>query len=289
MDRYDIAIIGTGPAGLSAAITAKARNKSVLLIGPAQSSEKVQKAHEIQNYLGLPAISGEGMAEAFQEHLGKMDIHVTDTRVSAVYNMGEYFGIQAADQIFEAETIILAIGVITGKTLEGEKEYLGRGVSYCATCDAMLYRGKKVAVVGYSPREEAEAEFLAEVVEEVSYFPMYRQEPELSEKIKVYREVPKTVFGTQFVEGIRTNKGDHQVDGVFILRESIAPEQLLQGLELDGIHIAVNLQMETNIPGCFACGDIAGKPYQYIKSAGQGNVAVLSAVSYLDAKKKAEK
>ena len=172
MERYDIAIIGTGPAGLSAAITATVRNKKVLLLGPANLSEKVQKAHLIQNYLGLPEISGEGLVKSYQKHLEAMNISVTDARVNAIYNMGSYFGIQASGEIYEADTVILATGVVTGKMLEGEKEFLGRGVSYCATCDAMLYRGKKVAVIGYSKSEEAEAEFLAEVVDKVYYFPM---------------------------------------------------------------------------------------------------------------------
>ena len=75
-------------------------------------------------------------------------------------------------------------------------------LSYCATCDAMLYRGKKVAVIGYSKREEAEAEFLAEVVDKVYYFPMYKNEPQLSENIEIVREVPKKIFGTDLVEGL---------------------------------------------------------------------------------------
>ena len=93
-----------------------------------------------------------------------------------------------------------------GKMLKGEKEFLGRGVSYCATCDEMLYRGKKVAVIGYSKREEAEAEFLAEVVDQVYYFSMYNGEVSVSEKIEVVREVPKSVFGKDLVEGLRTDK-----------------------------------------------------------------------------------
>ncbi len=289
MERYDIAIIGTGPAGLSAAITATIRNKKVLLLGSANLSEKVQKAHLIQNYPGLPEISGEGLAEAYQKHLEALEISITDARVNAVYNMGDYFGIQASSEMYEADTIILASGVVMCKMLEGEKDYLGRGVSYCATCDAMLYRGKQVAVIGYSKREEAEAKFLAEVVDKVYYFPMYKDEPQLDGKIEVVREVPKKVFGADLVEGLQTNKDEWNVDGIFILRESISPEQLLAGVQMDGPHVKVNLKMETSIAGCFACGDIAGTPYQYIKSAGQGNVAALSAVEYLGKRKEANR
>ena len=287
MERYDIAIIGTGPAGLSAAITAKIRNKKILLIGNPNFSDKVQKAHQIQNYLGLTAISGKDLAKAFENHINSMDITITDGKVNAVYPMGSYFGLQVSQDIYEAETVIVATGIVTGKAFKGENELLGRGVSYCATCDAPLYRNKTVAVVGYSPKEELEAEFLAEVCEKVLYIPMYKEETKLSDKVTIIDEKPTAVIGENKVKSLQTEKNNYEVDGIFILRDSIPPSQLVSGLEIKDNHIVVNSQMETNIKGCFACGDIVGKPYQYIKAAGQGNIAGLSAVAYLDAKRKA--
>lgn len=287
MERYDIAIIGTGPAGLSAAITAKIRNKKILLIGNPNSSDKVQKAHQIQNYLGLPAISGKDLAKAFENHINSMDITITEGKVNAVYPMGSYFGLQVSQDIYEAETVIVATGIVTGKAFKGENELLGRGVSYCATCDAPLYRNKTVAVIGYSPKEESEAEFLAEVCEKVLYIPMYKEETKLSDKVTIINEKPTAVIGENKVKSLQTEKNNYEVDGIFILRDSIPPSQLVSGLEIKDNHIVVNLQMETNIKGCFACGDIVGRPYQYIKAAGQGNIAGLSAVAYLDAKRKA--
>jgi thioredoxin reductase (NADPH) len=287
MERYDIAIIGTGPAGLSAAITAKIRNKKILLIGNPNFSDKVQKAHQIQNYLGLPAISGKDLAKAFENHINSMDITITDGKVNAVYPMGSYFGLQVSQDIYEAETVIVATGIVTGKAFKGENELLGRGVSYCATCDAPLYRNKTVAVVGYSPKEELEAEFLAEVCEKVLYIPMYKEETKLSDKVTIIDEKPTAVIGENKVKSLQTEKNHYEVDGIFILRDSIPPSQLVSGLEIKDNHIVVNSQMETNIKGCFACGDIVGRPYQYIKAAGQGNIAGLSAVAYLDAKRKA--
>ena len=287
MERYDIAIIGTGPAGLSAAITTKIRNKKILLIGNPNFSDKVQKAHQIQNYLGLPAISGKDLAKAFENHINSMDITITDGKVNAVYPMGSYFGLQVSQDIYEAETVIVATGIVTGKAFKGENELLGRGVSYCATCDAPLYRNKTVAVVGYSPKEELEAEFLAEVCEKVLYIPMYKEETKLSDKVTIIDEKPTAVIGENKVKSLQTEKNNYEVDGIFILRDSIPPSQLVSGLEIKDNHIVVNSQMETNIKGCFACGDIVGRPYQYIKAAGQGNIAGLSAVAYLDAKRKA--
>ncbi len=287
MERYDIAIIGTGPAGLSAAITAKIRNKKILLIGNPNFSDKVQKAHQIQNYLGLPAISGKDLAKAFENHINSMDITITEGKVNAVYPMGSYFGLQVSQDIYEAETVIVATGIVTGKAFKGENELLGRGVSYCATCDAPLYRNKTVAVIGYSPKEESEAEFLAEVCEKVLYIPIYKEETKLSDKVTIINEKPTAVIGENKVKSLQTEKNNYEVDGIFILRDSIPPSQLVSGLEIKDNHIVVNLQMETNIKGCFACGDIVGRPYQYIKAAGQGNIAGLSAVAYLDAKRKA--
>lgn len=288
MERYDIVIIGTGPAGLSAAITAKVRNKKILLVGSKDLSPKVEKAHTIQNYLGLPSVRGEKMAEAFQKHLDDMGIEITEKKINTVYAMGDYFGIQTGNEMFEADSVILATGVTMDKPLPGENEFLGRGVSYCATCDAALYRGRTVAVIGYGPKEEAEADFLAEVVGKVYYIPMYKEPYHLAENIEVVKEKPLEIVGVASdalfgdkVGALSTDGGEYAVDCVFVLRESILPEHLVPGLELEDNHVKVDLQMKTNIPGCFACGDIAGKPYQYIKAAGQGNVAALSAVEYL--------
>ncbi|MDO5328038.1 MAG: NAD(P)/FAD-dependent oxidoreductase [Clostridia bacterium] len=288
MSRFDIAIIGTGPAGLSAAITATIRNKKVLLLGSRDLTLKLQKAHEIQNYLGFPAVSGADLAAAFQRHIDQMGIEITEKRINAVYAMGDYFALQSGDEMLEASAVILATGVVQGKPLPGEEALLGHGVSYCATCDAPLYRGKRAAVIGYSPKEEAEAAFLAEVCSEVLYFPVYKEETSLPESVRVIREKVTGIENTAEGRVVKTAENGYTVDGVFVLREAVAPGQLVPGLEVDGSHVAVNRKMEASIPGIFACGDIAGAPYQYIKAAGEGNVAALSAVSYLDQLKRAQ-
>lgn len=287
MDRYDIAIIGTGPGGLEAAITAKIRNKNILLIGNKNLSLKVEKAHTIKNYLGIPDAAGEDLTASFKKHLEDMEIEITEDKISSVYAMGDYFALQGADVMYEAETVILATGVVLGKPYPGENEYLGKGVSYCATCDAPLYLGKTAAVLGFSPKEEAEAAFLGEVCEKVYYFPQYKEPVELSkDNIEICMDKPKEIKGEMTVNTLITDSGEVSVDGVFILRESVAPSQLVPGLLTEDNHVKVNRKLETSIPGCFACGDITGTPYQYIKAAGEGNVAALSAVAYLDEKKR---
>ena len=284
MERYDIAIIGTGPAGVSAALTAKNRNKTILLLGSRQMSEKVAKAHEIRNYPGLPFVKGEELAEAFRNQLDRMEIPITEQRIGAVYAMGDYFALQAGEEMLEAKTVILATGVVSAKPLPGEEALLGRGVSYCATCDAPLYRGRAAAVIGYSPREESEAAFLSEVCSRVIYFPMYPGEPDLPDRVEVIREKPVEIRKAEGGLIVQTAEGEYSADGVFVLREAVAPAQLVPGLETDGAHVKVNRKMETNLPGVFACGDLTGTPYQYVKAAGEGNVAAISAAAYLDRK-----
>ncbi len=286
-ERYDIAIVGTGPAGLSAAITAKLRNKSVLLLGSRELSPKVQKAHAIQNYLGLPNVAGDALGEAFRRHLDAVGVAITEDRITAAYPMGDYYALQGAEAIYEATALILATGMVPGKLLPGESALLGRGVSYCATCDAPLYRGKRVAVIGYSAGEEREAAFLAELAAHVAYFPMYADAPALPDTVEIISDRPTEIAEADGQRQVVTANGTHAVDGVFILRDSISPGQLVPGLATDGNHVAVDRGMATNLPGCFACGDVTGLPYQYSKSAGEGNVAALSAVAYLDRLKRA--
>ena len=288
-ERVDIAIIGTGPAGVSAALTAVNRNKSILLLGSRQMSEKVAKAHEIRNYPGLPAVKGEELAEAFRNHLDAMGITITEKRVGTVYAMGDYFALQIGEEMAEAEAVILATGVVQANPLPGEKELLGRGVSYCATCDAPLYRGKTAAVIGYSPREEAEAAFLSEVCEKVTYFPVYREETALPDSVQVIREKVTGIAQEGGKRTVRTESGTYEADGVFVLREAVAPDTLVPGLEADGAHVRVNRKMETSLPGVFACGDLTGTPYQYVKAAGEGNVAAISAAAYIDTKRRNRK
>lgn len=286
MERYDIAIIGTGPAGLEAAITAKIRNKKILLFGSRNLSLKVEKAHTIQNYLGLPNVSGEDLKAAYEAHLKALAIEITEDKINAIYAMGKYFALQGNGTNYEAQTVILATGVSTAKPYPGEEEFLGRGVSYCATCDAPLYKGKTAAIVGFSPKEEPEADFMAEMADKVYYIPMYADDVKVAENVEVLHEKPISVEGTLRVQELVTDQGSHAVDGVFFLRDSVSPKQLVPGLKIENNHIPVDRQMRTNLSGCFACGDVTGPPYQYIKSAGEGNVAALSAVTYLAEQKR---
>ena len=289
--RYDIAIIGTGPAGISAAITAKLRNKNIILFGNKDLSDKINKAHSIKNYTGLPNVTGEELATALKNHLNDLDIEITEKRVNAVYSMGEYFALQVGKEMIESKSLIIAPGVTASKTLENEDEFLGRGVSYCATCDAHFCKGKDVAVIAYTKEAEEDALFLSEVCSSIKYFPLYDISNEIFDKygnIQIIKDKPIGFAGNMKAEKIICENSSYDAFSTFVVRNNISADKLVPGLKTDGTHIIVDLQMETNIKGLFACGDIAGKPYQYIKSAGQGNIAALSAVAYLANKSKGE-
>lgn len=283
IQRYDIAIIGTGPAGISAAITSKVRNKNILLIGSRDLSLKVGKAHSILNYPGLPNVSGENLKQALLEHLKALEIDITDDKVNTVYAMGKYFAIQGHAGNYEADSVIVAAGLSVEKPYIGEIENLGRGVSYCATCDAALYRGKTAIVIAGSQKEEKEAEFLAEVADKVYYLSMYKEEVKIDKKnVEIIGEIkPKEIKRENGTMVLMAEEKDIVADGIFILREQVAPSQLVPGLKVENNTIVVDRKMQTNLKGMFACGDITGAPYQYIKAAGEGNVAALSAVNYL--------
>ena len=281
-ERYDIAIIGSGPAGLSAALNAKIRKKKFVIFGNKELTPKLSKAHEINNYLGFYKKSGKEMQEEFNNHLKEMDINITEEKINNVYAMGDYFALMVNEKIYEATTVILATGVQYGKLFDGEERLLGKGVGYCATCDAPLYKGKVVTIIAYNKHEEAEANFIATIASKVYYIPMYKEDVEVDSSIEIISDVPVEIIGEDKVSSLKLKNSEIDTDGIFILRDSISPGQLVPGLNIVENHIEVDRLMKTNINGCFAAGDIVGKPYQYIKAAGEGNIAALSAVSYID-------
>lgn len=280
--RYDIAIVGSGPAGLSAAINAKIRNKNIILFGNAELSEKLVKAPQIKNYLGLPDITGLQLKDKFEKHIKSMNINITLERINEIYAMGEYFGLMVNKKMYEAKTIVLATGIEYTKPLRGEEKFLGRGVGYCATCDAPLYKGKIVTIIGYNKEAEKEANYVNELVKKVYYVPMYRDKLKLDGDIEVVRGKELEIYGKEKVEKVLLKDREIITDGVFVLKDSISPAQLVPGIAMQDNHVKIDVNMNTNIPGCFAAGDCAGKPYQYMKAVGQGQIAALNAVSYLD-------
>ena len=282
MERYDLAIVGSGPAGLSAALNAKIRNKKFIIFGNKELSHKLSKAPKINNYLGFYGVTGAQIKDKFAEHIDHMGIEITEERINNIYAMGDYFTLMVNDKMYEATAVILATGMEYTKPIKGEIELLGKGVGYCATCDAPLYRGKTVSIIGYNKEAEEEANYVSELAGKVYYVPMYKGEYEIRENIEIVDKKPLEIIGENKVSSLKLDGLDLETDGVFVLKDSISPGQLVPGLEIVDGHINVDREMKCNIPGCFAAGDCVGKPYQYIKSAGEGNIAALSAVRYID-------
>lgn len=284
-ERYDIAIVGSGPAGLSAALNAKIRNKKFIIFGNSNLTNKLVKAPKVNNYLGFFGKTGEDIKNEFEAHLKSMDIKITEERINSIYAMGDYFALMVNEKTYEATSVILATGMEYSKPLKGEEEYLGKGVGYCATCDAPLYKGKTVTIIGYNKEAEEEANFVSELAGLVYYIPMYKGPFDLRTNIELVEDKPEEIKGEMKVNKIVLKNRELETDGVFVLKDSISPGQLVPGLKITDSHIEVDRLMKTNIKGCFAAGDCVGKPYQYIKSAGEGNVAALSAAQYLDQRK----
>jgi thioredoxin reductase (NADPH) len=262
---YDIIIIGSGPAGLSAAITARMREKSVAIISNSSSSSGLAKAAEVGNYPGLPGLSGAELLGKMLMHAEGMGAELMKGRVTTILPMGKEISVGYGSDILTGKSLIIATGIVQTSVFPGEAELLGRGVSYCATCDGMLYRGKKVVVVCLAPDAEEEANFLASIGCDVT-------------KVKTKNI---KVNGEEHVTSITADGEEISCDGVFILRQTIAPASLIPGLETNKGHIKVDRSMKTNQPGVFAAGDCTGTPYQVAKAVGEGQVAVLSAVEYL--------
>ncbi|MGH4140458.1 NAD(P)/FAD-dependent oxidoreductase [Clostridium sp.] len=281
-ERYDIAIIGTGPAGLEAAINSKIRNKNIIIFGSSNLSPKLVKAPKVNNFLGFYNVTGKELKNQFAAHISAMGIGIVNEKINNVYAMGDYFALMVNDKIYEAKSIVLATGIEYSKPIKGEEKFLGKGVGYCATCDAPLYKGKIVVIVGYNKESEEEANYVSELSSKTYYIPMYKGEYKLNPNVEIISRKPMEIVGGDRVTKIILDVGEIITDGIFMLRDSLSPSQLVPGLQIEEGHIKVDRNMKTNIEGCYAAGDCTGKPYQYMKAAGEGLVAALSAVNYLD-------
>lgn len=283
---YDIAIIGAGPAGLSAALNSKIRNKSVILFG--KDSEKLVKSKKISNYLGLEDMKGSDLNEAFKNSLKNYEIERDQRKVKSIYAMGEYFAIEIENdsEMIEAKSVIMATGIELKKDLINEDKFFAKGVNYCATCDAALYRGKKVLVIGINDESVSEANFTSEIVGELVFVNMTGKDVSLNPNIEIIEgEIPVGFDGSDRAEKLIFKSGrEIAADGFFIIKDSSKAERLVPGIKMEDNHILTNKDMSTSIKGLFAAGDITGKPYQIMKAVGEGQVAALNVCGFLDGK-----
>lgn len=266
LDLYDILIIGGGAAAASAVLTAKNRGKTVAVIANPMETSSLYRAERITNYPGLPPMSGKELTELFRRQIEENATDVIEGRALNVMPMEDFFGVAVGNDYYQGRTLIIAAGITRENLYPGEAEYLGRGVSYCATCDGMLYRGKTVAVIGGGREARADADFLEEIGCTVLRF----------EQNGRYE-----ISGGMKADTVTFKGESHPVDGVFIIKDTVSVTRLVPGLEYRDGGIVTGRSMATSVPGVFAAGDCTGKPYQLAKAAGEGNIAALSACEYM--------
>ena len=277
---YDIIILGSGPAGLAAAVAARGRNKSVLVAGNPWQDSPLARAERVDNYPGLPGRTGLALLEEFYRHASGLGADFVVGKVLALLAWNG-FSLTVGSQVHQGRALILAPGVVRAAKYPGEAEYLGRGVSYCATCDGMLYRNRPVTVVGLAPDAPQEANYLHSLGCQVVYVAP-RQPQGLNEAIPYVKAGRLAVRGKRTVTGLEADGALLPCAGVFILRRAVAPTDLLPALETKEGVIKVDRRMAASVPGVFAAGDCTGGPLQVSKAVGEGHVAALSACEYLD-------
>jgi thioredoxin reductase (NADPH) len=280
----DIAIIGGGPAGLSAAINVIARGKSTRVFST--KNNYLERAARIDNYLGMEAVNGAAMMESFRQHAKSLGASLETGKIITILPVSDYFMLNFNGTIVQAKTVILAIGAAKQKPLPGEEQFLGQGVSYCATCDGMMYRGKKAVVYGLADEAALEANHLQQIGVNVTFIAAKQRPVDLAGAVQFISGAITAIEGETIVQAVQVNATSIETDVVFILRNVIVPTALCKGLSLQDGFLVVNRDMETNIPGIFACGDCNGKPLQIAKAVGEGLIAAQQASKYIDDQKK---
>ena len=279
----DIVIIGAGPAGLSAAINAITRGKTIRIFS--NNENYLSKAERVDNHLGFYDISGKDMMNQFIEHAKNMNVKIENGKIVNILPFDDYFLININGDIIESKKVILAIGIAKVKEIAGESKFLGAGVSYCATCDGMLYRNKTAAVWDLSHDALKEANYLKDIGVNTIFISNKKHADELNTDINYIQGTIREIKGKNKVESILIDDREIKTDAVFILREAVAPTALIDGLEIKDGFIVINRNMETNINGLYAAGDCTGKPLQISKAVSEGLIAAQHAAKEIDNKK----
>lgn len=296
---YDIVIIGAGPAGMTAAIYARRANKTVLIIEAKTYGGQIVNALDIENYPTAEHISGFDFATKMYEQVKKMDAEVVFTTAKKINNLGVVKEIVTDDGTYTAKTVIIATGLENRPLGLGEEKMIGRGISYCATCDGAFYKGKTVAVVGGGNTALSDVLVLADLAEKVYLIHRrteFRGEAKLVEQVKnranvelvLDSEVEK-LEGEKRLEAVEVkNKNDEVrrilVDGLFVaVGQMPKNENFADVIEVDEAgYILADESCETNVAGIFVAGDNRKKEVrQLVTATSDGAVAALKAVQYL--------
>lgn len=278
----DIAIIGKGPAGWSCAMTARMRGLSAMVIAPLNDTGLLRTAQRIDNYPGMPEISGTEMLDRFRSQALSLGAEERMGLVRQIMPMDDHFMLLVENDVVEAKTVVLAMGAARPVLLPGEEEQIGQGVSYCATCDGMFYRGKRIAVVSGALQGVEETRFLAGLAAQTDYYKLKQHDTSgLPGNVSIKEEKPKGIGRDEAGVTLTTDHATHCYDGIFVFRAAMPLNMLLADLRTEGSYIPVDRSMRTNVPGVFAAGDCTGKPLQVPKAVGEGNIAAIAAAEYI--------
>ncbi len=281
MSQCDMLIIGSGPAAWSCALTARQRNLSVIVAAADSASGWLQKAEQIDNYPGLPKVSGKEMLRIFRQQALDAGAEILPTLARQVMPAGDLYMTLCGNDIVESRGVVLAMGAARPRLLPGEEEQLGSGVSWCGTCAGMFFRGKEVAVLSAWHGGVEEGEFLSGLCASVDYYTLTRHEVPENPPFRMMPGTPNALRRENGRILLTTTQGETAYDGVFIFRPAVSPSSLLPGLNISGAFIEVDRRMATNLPRVYACGDCTGQPLQIAKAVGEGNIAAISAADDL--------
>ena len=277
--EYDVIIVGGGVAGCSAAITARQRNLNTLVIYNGDGA--LGKTRQIDNYPGFPGIKGPALLRHLREHARGMRAEFVRALVRRVMPMDGSFSVLAGNDIYTGKSVILAMGTARVAPLPGEEDLVGRGVSYCATCDGMFYKDGTVLVIASDEEAVEEAVFLSTLAKVLYVKERPHNTAGLPPQVRQLPGKPLKLLakGEQLV--LETDQGEVTADGAFILRPAVAMTQLIPEVQTENGRLVLDNDLMTSVPGVFAAGDITGAPLQAAKAAGEGNIAVLAAARHL--------
>lgn len=257
------------------------------------------EAHLVENFPGFPmGISGSALVEKFVEQARRFEAELRERETVVSVNFGgEEKVVMTRTNTYTGFSVIIAIGIERKKlVIRGEEKFRGLGVSFCATCDGPLFKGREVAVVGSGEEAVEDAVYLADLCKTVYLIPVAEDVP-LSRldgtSVQVLKDIEiRSIEGDNLVEALRFAEGGHErlmpLDGVFIIRDSVAEMAQMSGVEVDGKgSIVVDQMQKTNVEGVFAAGDCTGIGMQIVTSAGDGALAAMSATRYVKEKKRA--
>ena len=304
--QYDVIVLGAGPAGLSAAVYATRYNMSVLVI--AKDMGAVAETTDVDNYLGIYPVKGNELISKFNTHATQLGVEIRYEELKSISKTGNNFIVETYDNTYNSKSIIYALGGEKRKLgLKEEKDYVGRGISYCATCDGAFFKDKTIAVVGGANSAVGSALMLANIAKKVYViyrrtalraFPALINLVEKKDNIEViYNAVISKIKGENKVESVDLAPFDSNVplekesialDGIFVeigyIPNTAFLEQLNVELDEKTKRVKVNKDMSTTMPGLFAAGDVSSGSNnfdQIITAAAEGAIAAEACYKFI--------